>query len=39
MLAFPDSAGGDPARARAISLGGVLFTFFRKEFPRVYSYA
>ena len=38
MLVSPDSAGGDPGRARVVSLGGVLFSFFRQNFPRVNSY-
>ena len=38
MLVSPDSAGGDPGRARVVSLGGVLFLYFRQRFPRVYSY-
>ena len=38
MLVFPDSAGRNPGRARVVFLGGVLFSFFRQIFPRLYSY-
>ena len=38
MLVSPDSAGSDPGRARVVFVGGVLSSFFRQNFPRVYSY-
>ena len=38
MLVSPDYAGGDPGLARVVFLGGVLFSFFRQNFPRVYSF-